>query len=204
MTVRSRTRDALIEAAGTLFWRQGYGATGLTEILSQAGVTGGSLYYFFRRKEDLLLAILDRRLEDLDLQIFGPVEAAEADPIERVFGVLDFYRAFLESTHCEMGCPIGNLALELADLHPEVRQKLAQLFGAWCSRVRKYLEDARNQLPNDVDLEGLAQFVLTVMEGGLMQARTARRLEPFDAGVTNLRRYFDALQVSARSEDRRS
>jgi len=140
------------------------------------------------------------RRDELDLQIFAPVEEAEADPIERVFGVLGFYREFLESTQCGMGCPIGNLALELADSHLVVRQKLAQLFDSWCGRVRGYLEDARNQLPRDVDLDAPAQFVLTVMEGGLMQARAARSLGPFDAGVAHLRRYFEALRASAGSQ----
>jgi len=46
----------------------------------------------------------------------------------------------------------------------------------------------------------LARFVLTVMEGGLMQARAAGELRPFDESVAQLRAYFDALEEKARLE----
>jgi hypothetical protein len=41
-----------------------------------------------------------------------------------------------------------------------------------------------NRLPADLDGKALAQFVLTTMEGGVMQARAHRSLEPFDASVS--------------------
>ena len=44
----------------------------------------------------------------------------------------------------------------------------------------------------------LAEFVLTTMEGGVMQARTHRSLETFDACVKQLRNYFDHLFAAAR------
>ena len=53
------TRDKLVEVARQLFLAKGYEATGIAEILREAGVNSGSLYYFFKTKEDLLLAVLD-------------------------------------------------------------------------------------------------------------------------------------------------
>ena len=51
-------------------------------------------------------------------------------------------------------------------------------------------------LPADLDRHTLAQFVLTTMEGGVMQARPHRDLKPFDAGV-NFLRHFDRLAEDA-------
>jgi hypothetical protein len=48
-------------------------------------------------------------------------------------------------------------------------------------------------LPADCDRRELAAFVLTTMEGGVMQARTYRALEPFDGAVRQLRAYFERL-----------
>ena len=51
-------------------------------------------------------------------------------------------------------------------------------------------------------VHALAQMILTVMEGGVMQSRTHRSLEAFDAGVALLRDYLDRLQNAAKEEER--
>jgi hypothetical protein len=48
-------------------------------------------------------------------------------------------------------------------------------------------------LPADVDRTALSAYVLTVMEGGLMQSKTYRTLEPFESAVGQLRDHFDRL-----------
>ena len=96
-------------------------------------------------------------------------------------------------TDCAYGCPIGSLALELHEPDPPVRALLAANFEAWVGAIVDCLEAAADRLPLDLDRTSLAQFVLTVMEGGVMQSRTHRSLENFDASVENLRRYFDYL-----------
>ena len=56
--------------------------------------------------------------------VVQPVFDRVSDPIERVFGILDAYRRGLLMTNFQHGCPIGNLALELADSHPAARAAL--------------------------------------------------------------------------------
>jgi hypothetical protein len=55
------------------------------------------------------------------------------------------------------------------------------------------LEEAGPRLPEKLDRNEVATFVLTVMEGGVMQSRAQQSLEPFDAGVRQLRTYFYLL-----------
>jgi hypothetical protein len=54
-----------------------------------------------------------------------------------------------------------------------------------------------------MDCASLSRFVLTVMEGGVMQARAHRSLVPFDASVEHLRAYFKLLEQQ-RSQSFRS
>src|SRR5205085_592016 len=115
---------------------QGYHATGLAQILKQAGVNSGSLYHFFESKEELLLAVLDRYLEMLWPVLLQPVWDQELDPIERVFNLLNFYRMGLLQSGCVAGCPIGNLALELNEFHPKARARVAANFDGWRTAVR--------------------------------------------------------------------
>ena len=193
----SPTSLRLVAGAAALFHTRGYAATGVAEVLRAAGAGSGSLYHFFPSKEHLLLAVLDRYRERLREEIFDPVAERVADPIDRIFGVLSFYREFLSASGCALGCPIGNLAGEISDSMPAARARLDELFADWRSGIRTFLSEAAPRLPRGTDLDALAGFVLAVMEGGVMQARAARSVQPFDDAVAHLRAYFDRLAAEA-------
>jgi AcrR family transcriptional regulator len=193
------TRTRILDVAARLFHEQGYHATGISTILREADVNSGSLYHFFPGKEDLLVGVLERYLERLRPEVTDPAEAAAKDPIERVFALLKLYREGLTMTGCAMGCPIGNLALELSDNHPRVRDLIHANFENWLDVVSGWLEAAGARLPKSADRRELARFVLTTMEGGIMQSRASGDLAPFDSSVAQLRTYFDLLIARAKA-----
>ena len=182
-----------MDAARRLFWQKGYNATSVAEILETADANSGSLYNFFPTKQDLLVAVLEWYVENLDEQVLDRAFERTDDPIERVFGILAGYREALVRTDLTFGCPIGSLALELHEPDPPVRERLALNFDRWCEAVRGCFEEAGDRLSPDADPEELSRLVLTVMEGGVMQARTHRSIAPFDASVRQLRTYVDRL-----------
>ncbi len=191
---RAGTRERLLETAARLFHERGFRATGVASILAAAGVHAGSLYHFFAGKEELLCGVLAWYRAQLRPLLMEPVEAREQDPVERVFGLLAFYRRLLEDSGFERGCPIGNLALELGDSSPAARALIQRNFEGWTDEVAAWLSPARGRFPAGTDLRALALFVLTTMEGGLMLARACRSLEPFDRAVAALREHFRLLE----------
>lgn len=193
------TRERLVDAAMQLFWEKGYNSTSIADVLKAADANAGSLYHFFPTKQDLLAAVLDRYLAGIYPMLLDPAWEGVDDPVERVFALLAKYRGLLVETDCFYGCPIGSLALELHEPDPPVRERMAANFAAWTAAVERCLTDAGARLPADLDRRALAQFILTTMEGGVMQARTHREIGPFDACVAQLRRYFAALQTEAAS-----
>lgn len=193
-TAEVPTRERLVAAATELFWFRGYEATSIAEICERAQANPGSLYHFFSTKEALLGAVLDHLEERMDRDLLEPAWEGVDDPLERVFALLDAYRRALVATDLTYGCPIGGFALELREPSETVRRKIAANFDAWRAAVLACLQEAQDRFPPDTDLERLATAVLTVMEGGVMQARTFRSIEPFDAGVALLRDYIDTLK----------
>jgi len=187
------TRDRLVQSALYLFWLQGYTATGVAQILERANAKAGSFYYFFKTKEELLLAVLDLYVQSLQPVVVQPVLSEIEDPLGRVFGILEFYRRNLIATGCTYGCPIGRLALEIPEEQTRIHKRLADNFDGWTAAVEKCLQDASHRFPQNTNLKTLSQFVLTVMEGGVMQSRAHRAIEPFDASVAHLREYFRLL-----------
>jgi AcrR family transcriptional regulator len=195
------TRDRLLEAARYLFWEKGYAGTGMAELLDRAGANSGSFYHFFAGKEALLLAVLDDYRGGLEPVIVAPARAASRDPIERIFAILAGYRDRLLSTGCRYGCPIGRLALEIEAENLPAHERIAANFTGWTDAVRGLLEEAAGRLPRRLDRDALAVFVLTTMEGGVMQSRSARRIEPFDQSVSQLKNYFRYLEKERKNEE---
>ena len=115
------------------------------------------------------------------------------DPIERIFALLNGYRTMLVSSDYAHGCPIGNLALEISEPDPKVRKLIAANFDNWVSAVEGCLQVAGDRLPPDTDTRALAEFVLTIMEGGIMQAHTHRDIGLFDRNVDVLRNHLELL-----------
>lgn len=191
------TRDRIILAAVELFYARGYEATGMADILKKAKANSGSFYFFFKSKEELLQAVLDWYLANLEPILIRPLYERTDDPIERVFLLLDDYRQKILITDFAFTCPIGRLALEIDPAKRKVHQKIAANFNGWIAAVRICLDDAAESLPADADRGQLAQLVLTVMEGGVMQSRAQHDIAPFDASVQQLRKYFEGLQKIA-------
>ncbi len=199
----AETRRRILEVAFRLFHEQGYHATGIATILREANVNSGSLYHFFSSKEDLLVGVLEYALEELDPQVMARVRERTSDPIERIFALLDQYRSMMVFFGCRMGCPMGNLALEVADDLPEARRLIHQNFVNWTRHIKGWLDEAADRLPARLDREQLANFVLTVMEGGIMQSRASGDLAPYDDSVAQFRNYFDSLLTLADIESGR-
>jgi AcrR family transcriptional regulator len=191
------TRDRLVFAALKLFGEKGYLSTSVQDILREAGANAGSLYHAFPTKQDVLIAVLDLYRQGIEPMLLAPAWAGVDDPIERIFALLARYRGLLEATDCLYGCPIGSIALELHEPDPPVRELLSANFTQWVAHVERCLVEAGDRLPPDTDRHVLATLVLNVMEGGVMQARTHRSLEAFDASVAGLRDYVTRLESAA-------
>lgn len=188
------TRERLIVTAMQLFWEKGYGSTSVADVLQTAKVNSGSLYHFFPGKQDLLLAVLEAYRGGIDAMLLEPAWKGVSDPIEKVFALLARYRQSVIQTDCIYGCPIGSLALEIHEPDPAIREALADNFNAWVEAVEQCLLEADLRLPKRLDRRELAEFVLTTMEGGVMQARTHRDVAYFDRAVRQLRTYFGYLE----------
>lgn len=183
-----------------LFSEKGYESTSVADILRAACANSGSLYHFFATKQDLLIAVLRLYRDGIGPMLLSPAWDGVDDPIARVFALLAQYRRALVESECFYGCPIGNLALELHEPDPPVRDLIAVNFDGWVEAIERCYVEAGTRLPDNVDRRGLAIFTLTTMEGGVMQARTHRAIDAFDRSVAMLRDYVTRLETEAKTK----
>ena len=187
------TRTRIVVAAMELFWEKGFNSTSVADILSRSQVNSGSLYHFFPGKQDVLIGVLEAYRDGIGEMLLAPAWHGVDDPIEKIFALLARYRRSIVETDCVYGCPIGSLALELHEPDPAVRALLAANFANWTAAVEARLGEAADRLPANLDRRALAEFVLTTMEGGVMQARTHRDVAYFDRMVAMLRSHFELI-----------
>ncbi len=192
-------REKIVRAAMELFWLKGYNSTSISDLLSRTQLNSGSLYHVFPSKQDVLIGVLEAYRDGIEEMLLAPAWASVTDPIDKIFALLASYRTMIVDSDCAYGCPIGSLALELHEPDPPVRALLAQNFENWTAAIERCLGAAKDRLPKRTDKRALAQFVLTTMEGGVMQARTHRDVAYFDRAVAQLRSHFLMLEERSRA-----
>ncbi len=173
------TREKILQAAARLFALKGYHDAKLEEVLDAARVSKGAFFHQFRDREDLGFAVLDwhmdrrRQLLDALEQELSPDE--QADPLQRVFRRLDAIREMVRRREgCKGGCIIGNMSTALSDCHEGFRKRLAECLDEMAEEFLPDLEAKARQgrVKRQTDARELARYIVTVVEGAIMQGRT--------------------------------
>src|SRR5713101_2952567 len=104
------TKRKLVDAGVNLMRSRGFNATTLDDICAAAGVTKGGFFHYFKSKDEIAKAALAQfaggKARDFQKAPFRKL----ADPLDRVFGRLDFVRKSAGATRLTRGCLIGMLA----------------------------------------------------------------------------------------------
>jgi TetR/AcrR family transcriptional repressor of nem operon len=187
------TRDQILDAAARLIHLRGYHCTALDDVLKESGVGKGNFYYHFKSKEDLGYAIIDRLVQGFVERSLEPAFAdPTADPIEQIHAFLDRVVDNQRQRNCVGGCPMGNLASELSDVHEGFRQRLAEIFSRW--RVMLSVALARGQaqgrLRPELDADGVAQFLVASLEGAILMAKMTRDIAVMEKCVQELKSHL--------------
>ncbi len=134
-TKSERTRRRIVDAANQLFYRKGFNRTSFSDVVEEAGVPRGNIYYYFKTKDAMLRAVIRHRLETIatmlgewDRQIQRPL-----DRLERFVQIINDTAPML----LRSGCPMGSLNIELGKEPSEMKaeaKRLFDLFEQWLTR----------------------------------------------------------------------
>lgn len=188
------TRDQILDSAGRLIHLRGYHSTSLDDVLRKSGVGKGNFYYYFKSKEELGHAIIDRAVQGFLERTLQPAFAdPSGDPLGQVYSFLDRVLAITRERNCVGGCPLGNLASELSDVHEGFRQRLAQIFVQWRATLAEALRQAkdRGRLREDMDEGAVAQFLVAALEGAILMAKLSKDILVMEACVAEIKGHLD-------------
>lgn len=189
----SRTKefdvDVALQAALDLFWRQGYEATSVNDLVEHLGIGRASMYATFGNKHDLYLRALDRYVQSTDADIMkslsqpGPVLPAVR---ELVLG----YVSSIAADEQQRGCLVVNAATELLPADVSVAHRVGRSWDTLEVSLTLALSRAKAQgeLASDLDPRALARFLLAVLQG----------LRVLSKGPSPLERLRDAANQALR------
>ena len=137
---RTQTHQHFIEAARTLFARQGFQGTSLDQISELAGYSRGAFHYAFDSKEDLLLALM-RSCFETDLQTLQTLRSAGAA------SQTDEFRARSDDTPVNREVHLLKLEFWICALRlPRFGEAYAREFAAYRSALASLIEDTSTSL----------------------------------------------------------
>ena len=177
------TRARIVAAAAGLMFERGVAGTSTEDVQSAAGVSSSQLYHYFAGKQQLVRAVIAHQTEAV-LSAQQPL-LSRLDSFSALLAWRDLVVELQASRNCEGGCPIGSLAVELAEVDPAARDDLVAGFARWESAIRDGLAamQHRGELNADADPEGLAVATLAALQGGLLLTQVRRHTAPLEAAL---------------------
>jgi AcrR family transcriptional regulator len=167
---RQLTRDTLIAAAADLFARRGFHAASLDEIAAAAGFTKGAIYSNFGSKEDLLLAVVEHRGDQMLSAMWDAHQANSAAHVQNPGHAAATWRRIVAA---DEQTQLLRLELRLYALRePSVRERFADLQRRQLTRATEFLirEAEVDGYGFRMPVQHLAGLMIALTEGLLMEA----------------------------------
>jgi AcrR family transcriptional regulator len=176
---RTSTRDRLVAAADRCLLRDGAARTSLADVAREAEVPLGNLYYWFRTREALVAAVIERRAEQLRAGL-AAIDAAHPEPDARIRAWLEGYRTGCDDI-VRWGCPIGSLVDDVLREGGHLPERLRAYVGA----LLDWLETRFAEL-GAPDPEDRARALFEQVQGAIVAARGVGRPEDLARAIDRL------------------
>jgi AcrR family transcriptional regulator len=191
---QAATRDRIVRAATELFHERGVRGASVDEILKRSRAGKSQFAHYFKNKEGLVQAVLD----DLEAAIrSGRVESSYAlRSWEDLEGWFARYIDFQNAVDCELSCPLGTIGNDLTGDQSQLRRSVRNFFE-WCTgQLARFFAErkAAGDLDPSADPDALADFCLTVMEGGMLLSKINRDTRVFESAAGQALSYIRLLR----------
>lgn len=185
------TRDKILTVASNLIHSRSYADVGVAEICKVAGVQKGSFYHYFESKQDLSLCVLEGVVSELRHRLitkaFDPDFSAH-ECVERLADeIFLVQQEWTRRNGKVIGCPVGNLASELATQDEQVREAIVKAFQELEDKLYETLDTSLSQEKlSDLDARATARAMVAYIEGVLLISKTHNDLNLMKSLLHNL------------------
>jgi len=185
-------RTRLIEATFQEVFSKGYAGASLSNILNRAEVKKGAMYHYFPSKKDMVLAMIEEKIEQRIEKKWKELVDINENIIDALIKILKD----INSWDLTNGCPLGNLLQESLDYDEDFANTLTDILNKWKKLFTNILENAKqkDQLNKDVDTEQCATFLIASIEGALLLTKKYEDNNDFESCMNQLTLYLNSLR----------
>jgi TetR/AcrR family transcriptional regulator, transcriptional repressor for nem operon len=201
MMARTNTHEEIIRKGAELIHAQGFNSTGIQQILQTVGIPKGSFYFYFKSKEDFGLEIIDHFNAVISGIFTRYLSDKKIPPMKRLEKLFEYYETAFQKNGITLGCPIGNLSLELADTNERLRVHLGIVIETLIAQIESCLKEAKSDksLPAGLNTADTARFIFHSFEGAVLHMKVVKSVEPFRAFRSFLSRYWKNIKVPGKN-----
>ena len=178
-----------MSVAADLFYKQGYRATGVNEVIGKSGVAKASFYSHFPSKDDLALAYL-RQLKDTEIAHVDDTVRAAKGRVNRFLAVIRSLEPWLLGTEFR-GCAFINMASEVPDpSHPlrKVGREVYDVVRAQVAALAEELIASNARKYGHLDARELTGEYMVAFTGAISLAEIYHAIWPVEDALNTVRR----------------
>ena len=176
----NETRQAIIMAAIQLLGEKGFANVSMNDIVNVSGVSKGGVYWHFKSKEEIFLAIFDFFF-DVQLEVVNKTlegEGKAADKLKRIF--------YLATQEAEVNLPPPLEFYALAARNEALKGRMADYFEAYRQRIIELLQQGIDEGEFEINDPGMVAInIISLMEGMVLLGLSIPHMWDFKAQVNN-------------------
>ncbi|GJM15129.1 MAG: hypothetical protein DHS20C13_04560 [Thermodesulfobacteriota bacterium] len=188
---KSDTRQKIIDKALELFYRQGYLATGINQVIAESGVAKNTFYYYFPSKNDLCVSYL----QEIDRNWINSIKTtinSSKKPLDRLFAPLEFLKKWNED-NAYRGCPFLNIVSEITDSSSNIRKETIYHKDGFKTIIRELVKDLKesNKKYFDTDVESVTDAYYLLAEGAIVTSQNYKDNLSFKVARNNIEKLLN-------------
>jgi TetR/AcrR family transcriptional regulator, transcriptional repressor for nem operon len=192
---RGGARAALLDAAHKLVRQRGWAATSVDDLCAQAGVTKGAFFHHFATKDELGVAAAQHWTEITAPLFANASYHKRRDPLQRLFGYLDFRASLAEGPLEAFTCFAGTTVQEVFATSEPMRAACGATITDHAATITGYFAEAiaLHRPRVAVSAERLALYTQTVLQGGFVVSKAMGDRAPLLDAIAHLKNYLKLL-----------
>lgn len=179
---KQSNREKILTEGLRVVHERGFGGASVRDIVQAAGVPQGSFTNHFASKEAFGLEIIDLYFANSCQVIRDTLRNDALPPLQRLHAYFDTNKGRISECGMRNGCLFGNFTAEACEHSEPIRHRLTEIFAEVQDSVEYCLKAAvaAGEVPQSVDCNEVAGFVISSLQGAILLAKAQRSLEPVE------------------------
>ena len=187
-------RERILSAAERIFARHGFFAAKVSDVAKEAGVADGTIYLYFKNKDDLLISLFERRMQQVNETLRAEIERVkQKGPIDQLRA---FIKAYLQLVHDEPAAA-EVLTIELRQSSKFMKEYENPQFADFLRLLGGIIAAAQEQgmLDSTIPAHVAARMIFGMLDELALAWVLAR--QPFGGGAAGARpKKFDIVRAA--------